>query len=158
MSGIEIFKEISFGGLSKDDLIQKLAQANIQFNSYAHQLFAHHSFVVPDNSTVFKLVKVNLLDLKISNPCSFGEIIRLSIKLGLKQCPLALGAFFRLAYLGQPEGPYLTIASIKPEQDENFPNGFYVRNTDNALWLRGYRASDDYRWPTESEFIFIKPS
>jgi hypothetical protein len=59
-----------------------------------------------------------------------------------------------LEYLDQPEGPYLTIASEKPKNDDEYPNGFYVRNLDNALWLRGYRASDDYEWPVDHDLIF----
>jgi len=34
----------------------------------------------------------------------------------------------------------LTIASVKPEINDNFPNGFYLRNFENVLWLRGYRS------------------
>jgi len=29
----------------------------------------------------------------------------------------------------------LTIASVKPEINDNFPNGFYLRNFENVLWL-----------------------
>jgi hypothetical protein len=53
---------------------------------------------------------------------------------------LYLAAFLRLDYLDQASGPYLTIASIKPEIDENFPNGFYLRSFENVLWLRVYKA------------------
>jgi hypothetical protein len=78
------------------------------------------------------------------------------LKLKLKLCPLSLGAFLRLEFLDQEEGPYLTIASEKLVNDENYPNGFYLRNTENSLWLRGYRASEDYKWSLDNEFVFIK--
>jgi len=45
---------------------------------------------------------------------------------------------------------------LKTSKDENYPNGFYLRNIDNSLWLRGYKASEDYEWSLDSEFIFIK--
>ena len=84
------------------------------------------------------------------------EFANRAIELGLKLCPLYLAAFLRLEYLDQTEGPYLTIASNKPEIDENFPNGFYIRNFENALWLRGYKADGFSGWPETNEFIFIK--
>ena len=85
-----------------------------------------------------------------------AEVVKSAEALGLKICPLSLAAFLRLEYLDQPEGPYLTIVSAKPESDEKYPNGFYLRNFEDTLWLRGYCASDDYQWPLDSEFIFIR--
>jgi hypothetical protein len=69
---------------------------------------------------------------------------------------LFLGAFLRLEYLDQPEGPYLTILSPTSESNENYPTGFYIRNIDNSLWLRGYRSLGDTEWPQNNEFIFLK--
>jgi hypothetical protein len=75
--------------------------------------------------------------------------------LGLKPCPLYLAAFLRLEYLDQPAGPYLKIISEPPEKDETYPRGFYIRNFENTLWLRGYRADDFSEWSMPSEFIFL---
>ena len=150
------FKEISLGGVTKEQLLNQLVEKGVQFNKYAHMLFEHDSFSVGNEVEKVKLAKVNLADLRISKPCFYLEIVERAADLGLKLCPIVLGAFLRLAYLEQPEGPYLTIASAKPENDEKYPNGFYVRNFENSLWLRGYRASDDYEWPIDSEFIFLR--
>ena len=35
----EIFKEITIGGLTKEQLIQRLSEDGIQFNKYANTLF-----------------------------------------------------------------------------------------------------------------------
>jgi hypothetical protein len=157
MSELDTFKEISVGGISKELLISQLVDHGIQFNKYAHMLFEHPSFSIADSVKQVKLARVTLLNLGVTKPCVFHEIVSRASDLGLKLCPLYFGAFLRLAYLDQPEGPYLTIASDKPEKsDENYPSGFYIRNFDNSLWLRGYRATDDYEWPIESEFIFCK--
>lgn len=40
----EIFKEINTGGLGKEQLIQRLSEAGIQFNKYANTLFEHPRF------------------------------------------------------------------------------------------------------------------
>lgn len=154
MSELMTFKEVSIGGVSKEQLISQLVSEGVQFNKYAETLFEHPYFAVASEVEKIKLVKVTPSDLGITKPCFFQEIIASAAGQGLKLCPLYLGAFLRLAYMEQPEGPYLTIASAKPENDENYPNGFYIRNLDNSLWLRGYRASDDYEWPIDSQFIF----
>lgn len=156
MNNIKIFKEISIGGLTKVQLLQQLAEAGIQFNKYAHTLFEHPSFLPDDEVTKVLLVKIRPSDLNLSNPCSYETIVEQASKLGLSLCPLYLAAFLRLQYLDQPEGPYLTIASEKPENDDNYPNGFYIRNIENVPWLRGYCANGDCEWPGENEFIFLK--
>ena len=156
MLNIEIFKEISIGGTTKENLLQKLIQADIQFNKYADTLFDHPQFTPSENSEFVKLVILKPSDLGLDNPCSFSELVKRASALGLRPCPLYLAAFLRLEYLEQASGPYLTIASIKPENDENYPNGFYIRNIEGTLWLRGYRADDFCEWPSGNEFIFIK--
>jgi hypothetical protein len=151
----EIFKEITIGGLGKEQLIQRLSEAGIQFNKYANTLFEHPQFSPPSKVEKVKLVKVTLSDLRLKDTCSAEEFSNQATMLGLKMCPLYLAAFLRLEYLNQPDGPYLTIASQKLNEDENFPNGFYLRNFENALWLRGYRADGFSDWPGSNEFIFI---
>lgn len=156
MSKFEIFKRIAIGGLSKEKLISELVSRNIEFNTYAHTLFGHPAFVVGERVEEVDLVKVNLSDLGLEQPSFYSDIVRKAEVLGLKRCPLSLAAFLRLNFMDQPDGPYITVASVSPEANENYPDGFYVRFKDGVLWLRGYRATDDYQWPIESEFIFIK--
>ena len=156
MSEPETFKEISVGGLAKEPLIERLVDAGIQFNKYANILFEHHSFSPGPRSETARLVKVKLSDLHLNSPCSFQDIRNRASRSGLGLCPLYLGAFLRLEYLDQSEGPYLTIASPQPENDENYPTGFYIRNFENSLWLRGYRAMGESEWPVDNEFIFLK--
>ncbi|MBK7960655.1 MAG: hypothetical protein IPK04_05235 [Bdellovibrionales bacterium] len=151
----QIFKEISVGGLSKEQLINQLIAAGVQFNKYAHTLLEPPPSSPGTHPSIVKLVKVNLSALKMQSPCSFQEILTKALSMGLKPCPMYLGAFLRLEYLDQPEGPYLTIASPWPESDESYPTGFYIRNFENTLWLRGYKVDGEPEWPPENEFIFM---
>jgi hypothetical protein len=153
---VETFKEISVGGLGKEALLQRLVEAGVRFNKYAHALLDHPSFSPGRQTEKVTLVKVKLSDLSLSSPCSYQAILDRASGLGLRLCPLYLGAFLRLEYLDQPEGPYLTIASPRLESDEDHPTGFYVRNFNHSLWLRGYRAVDEADWPAENEFVFMK--
>lgn len=156
MNEFEIFKEITIGGLTKEQLLHKLTAAGVQFNKYANVVFEHPQFSPSEEPKTAKLVKLKSSDLGLNNPCSFKELAARAADKGLKLCPLYLSAFLRLEYLDQPEGPYLTIASSKPEDDENYPNGLYVRNFEKVLWLRGYHADDFCEWPPHNEFIFMK--
>lgn len=151
----KIFKEIIICGVEKEQLIQRLLESGIQFNKYANMLFEHPLFSPPSEVEKVRLVKVTLSDLGLEDKCSAEEFSNRASMLGLKMYPLYLAAFLRLEYLNQPDGPYLTVASQKLNEDENFPNGFYLRNFENTLWLRGYRADGFSDWPGSNEFVFI---
>lgn len=152
---MKIFKTLTIGGITKEALLDQLTKQGIQFNAYAKTLFADPNFWLSEKTEIVNLVKVSLLELGLTKPSYYNDIVASAEAQGLKLCPLSLAAFLRLAYLDQPEGPYLHVASAKPSQDEEYPNGFYLRNLESTLWLRGYRASDDWEWPIDSEFIFI---
>lgn len=156
LAEFEAFKEISAGGLAKEQLFQRLDHASIQFNEYARMLFEHRSFNPSRPLEKVKLVKVRLADLHLRGPCSLSDIVSRASRLGLKSCPLDLAAFLRLEYLDQPQGSYLTIVSARPENDETYPTGFYLRNFENSLWLRGYRVTGEPEWPPDNVFIFME--
>ena len=156
MNKFDVFKEITIGGLSKEKLIWQLSDAGIQFNQYASVLFDHPQFLPSAKAETVKLVKAGLSELGLNDSCTLEEFERRASELELKLCPLYLAAFLRLDYLEQPVGTYLTITSKKPEIDINYPNGFYIRNFENALWLRGYMADGFVDWPGQNEFIFMK--
>lgn len=152
---MQIFKEIYIGGLSKERLLKQLVDAGIQFNKYAHALFEDSAFNPDQKKEKVSLVKVGFSDLGISGACSLETIISKAANLGLKTCPLYLAAFLRLEYLEQPTGPYLTIVSTRPNSDQNYPAGLYLRNSENCLWLRGYQAEGECDWPAGHEFAFL---
>ena len=143
--------------MSKEALLQKLVAAGVQFNKYAEPLFEHPLFVPCEKPETVTLVKLSFSDLEVKVPCSYESILESGQKMGLKLCPLYLGAFLRLEMMDLPEGPYLAIASPRSEADENFPAGFYIRNLESVQWLRGYRVDGEPEWPPHHEFIFVKP-
>ena len=152
---VKKFKSIEIGGKSKTTLIDDLKARNIHFNEYAKILLSSSYFEIHSQNRFVDLVRVTPFDLGIEKKSTYSKIIQRAKELGLSLCPLYLGAFLRLNFLEQEPGPYITIASELPNNDRDYPNGFYVRNYEGKLWLRGYRSDDDYLWPVESEFIFI---
>lgn len=153
-SKFKIFKTLTIGGITKENLLDQLAKQGVQFNAYAKILFDDPGFVVSEKIETVNLVNVSSLELGLTKPSYYNDIVVSAKAQGLKLCPLSLGAFLRLEHLDQAEGPYLHVASAKPKLDEEYPNGFYLRNLENVMWLRGYRASDDWEWPVDSEFVF----
>lgn len=156
MNEFKIFKEIQIGGMNKSELLKRLESAGIQYNEYAKTLFDHPSFSPSTEIKKVRLVKLSLSELGLKESCSFNDFTAMASELGLSLCPLYLAAFLRLEYLEQEEGPYLTIACEKPEMGEAYPNGFYLRNIENTLWLRGYQADGFDNWPGSNEFVFVK--
>ena len=153
---MEAFLEIRAGGIPKDELLRRLTAAGVEFNAYAKTLFDHPAFASDRPVENFCLVRVKPLELGLSNPYSLEDAIEEASRRNLKPCPLYLAAFLRLEYLDQPAGPYLTIASLRPEADEQYPAGFYLRNNEGSPWLRGYRAMGKCDHPVENEFVFLK--
>lgn len=150
-----VFKELSIGGEAKDILLDRLISAGIKFNAYAEILFQNPLFSPSEQRSIVNLVKMSLNDMKLENECTYFDIIQRASSIGLKLCPLYLGAFLRLDYLDQPEGLYLTIASYQLGTDGNYPNGFYIRNFDGTNWLRGYKVEGKVDWPRNHEFLFM---
>ncbi len=126
MRKFETFKEIEIGGSNKEELLRKLEKAD-----------------------------VNLADLGLNESSTYDELEAQAQKLGLRICPLELGVYLRLEFMDQSEGPYLKVASKRLENSDDFPKGLYLRNVDNVLWLRGYRADGFEGWPENYAFILI---
>lgn len=153
---METFKEVFVGGVSKEGLIDRLIAAGIQFNAYAKTLFDDPAFEPAARAERLNLVKIKPSALGLENPYSLEMAISAGSRFGLKPCPLYLAPFLRLSYMDQPKGAYLTVASPRLTSDENYPTGFYIRNIENTLWLRGYRAVGECDHPTDNEFVFLK--
>lgn len=151
---IEIFKKITSGGIPLEQLLQRLAEAGVQHNEYARVLFNDPHFTISEPQQI-NIAVVSVKELDLNNGGTSSEIFAAASRQRLALCPLELAAHFRLQYMDQPEGPYLTVASVKTRDDEEYPNGFYLRRLNETLWLRGYRATSDYIWEPASAFAFI---
>ena len=148
-------KRFESGGRSKTELLSALRQAGISLNTYAEVLFDDPAFVTSETSRWVLTTEVTVAELGLTAGATSVEIFDRARCAGLDLCPLELAPHFRLQFLDQPEGPYLTVASSKTRDDDAYPNGFYLRRNDEGLWLRGYRATSDYVWEPASRFAFL---
>ncbi|MEG0775207.1 hypothetical protein [Clostridium sp.] len=163
-----IIRDITIGGLTKSQLMQKLQEHSIMMNEYAEKLFHNDNFTTSDFTFSVKTVELTARDLGFPDGATMTQIIERARKVGLNLCPLELGPHMRLQYLDQPEGylgkpafqhqaPYgsITIVSERLTQDEDLLEGFYLRRIDGVLWVRGYHASQDHAWNPDDHLMFL---
>ena len=148
-------RKIVVGGSTKECVLESLSANLIGTNDYASRLFSDEALVFSAIEYEVYVKSVTVSDLGFKTGALSGQIFRFGADKGLQLCPLELAIFLRLQYTTQVEGPYLTVASLKTRDDETYPNGFYLRNYDGKLWLRGYRATSDVMWAPECEFVFM---
>lgn len=148
--------QIEFGGKSKQQLLALLSENKIGLNAYAAQLFMSEEFVISSSRTTAEVIETSVGELGLKAGGVYQDIINAAQEQGLKMCTLELAPQFRIQYLNQEEGPYLTLASIKTTDDESHPNGFYLRNSSGFYWLRGYRSSADWHWEPKQKFAFLE--
>lgn len=147
--------ELEVGGVSKSELIVRLSERGVKLNDYARTLFVDPAFATSADTYQVRLVEVSLPEIDLPDGGRFEQIIDCAANFDLEPCPLEVAPHFRLKYLDQPEGPYLTIASPAPPPDAETPNGFYLRHLSDGLWLRGYESGPENIWqPDFSSFVF----
>ena len=149
--------KVELGTNSKDELLLELSKHKVNLNAYAVMLLMSDHFEISYERQAVELVCVSVNELGFSRGAFFNDMMNAAKEEGLEPCALELAPYLRLQYLSQVEGSLVTVASPPPFTDELYPRGFYLSSNASGLWLRGYRATDDFLWASESEFIFVKP-
>lgn len=164
-----VTRTVEVGGLTKWELIEKLEQSSILMNEYGERLLADGKFTTSDTKYILQTVELTVGDLGFPDGAATPQIYKRASELGLELCPLELGPHLRLEYLDQPEGysgnpsqrhqapsGSITIASEILTEDDDFPKGFYLRQINGVLWLRGYLADHLHVWNPDDHFIFCQ--
>lgn len=160
-------RTIEAGGMTKQQLLQRLQQASILMNEYGERLFSDDLFPASAETYMIETVELTVAGLGFQQGAPLDRIFQRAGELGLGLCPLELGPYMRLQYQDQPEGlsaelsqrhqapsGSITIASAVLTDDHDFPKGFYLRSMDGAIWLRGYIADYLNIWDPNDHFIF----
>lgn len=149
-------REVRVGGATKDELRRRLDEHSVSLNDYARRLFADSDFTTSDEARDVRVALVSLPEIDLPDGGRFDEILARATMLGLEPCPLEVAPHLRLSYLDQPEGPYLTVASLKLRPGPETPNGFYLRRLEDGLWLRGYESGPENIYPAGfTDFAFL---
>lgn len=158
---------IEYGGISKDNLLNRLRKSGIMLNEFAEIIFSSEFFKTSKEKRSCSIIETTIKDIDFPNGATMTEIKERTNEIGLFECPLELGPYLRLKYIDQKEvkedtnnrknlnpAGSLTIFSKPLIEDDNFPKGFYLRKIDEKLWLRGYRCSMDYLWMPSDRLVF----
>ena len=145
-----------FGGLSREALLLQLSKQKINLNAYATLLFLSDGFAVSQVKQRVTVVEISVESLGFSDGAIYQDIVTQAELHGLTLCPIELAPYLRLLPLNQSDVLDLTVASSKPFSSEDFLNGFYLRHSEGSDWLRGYRATEDWLWPSNSRFVFVQ--
>ncbi|WP_078427350.1 helicase [Alkalihalobacterium alkalinitrilicum] len=164
---LNITRTVELGGLTKEQLIQKLQEYSILINEYGKRLLTNEKFTTSDIKYRLHTVELTVGNLGFLEGATTAQIFKKASELGLELCPLELGPYLRLKYLDQSEGDSrtsiqqhqaptgsITIATAILTEDDDFPKGFYLRRINGELWLRGYIADDLHVWDPYDHFIF----
>ena len=149
-----IIRTVEVGHLSKSELLQEFERHSIKMNEMGKRLFADAPLARSASSRILKTVELQVRNLGFPNGAIWAEIFRAASERGLNLCPIEAGPYLRLQYLDQPEGFWITVASQKLCDMDDYPNGFYLRRLTDGLWLRGYTAAPEHLWEAEEHFIF----
>ena len=145
---------VQVGGLTKLEILREFERHEISMNPQGNQLFRE----MPISIDAYRLetVQFQLRCLGFRDGAISAQILNRAGELGLSVCSLEAAAYLRLAFLDQPEGPWITIASDRQREESQKPTGFYLRRREDGIWLRGYTASADHPWNPDEEFIFCR--
>ncbi len=159
------FRKIEFGGLRKTELLAKLKNSSILLNEYANIILSSNLFTTSKTKQIVSVIEISINDLGFSDGANLAEVRNRARALGLLECPIELGPYFRLQYLDQveykeisknkaPKGS-LTIISKPLLDSDDFPKGFYLRRINEKLWLRGYICDMEHKWDPFDMLAFL---
>lgn len=151
-------------GSGKVELLNKLDESKIKLNEFAYRIFNSDRFNPSGLSSAITIIECSLSDLGLISGGDWEAIEKAIYTFKLAHCPIELAPYIRFLYADQAESRVdsinrnppgaITIFSKPLFEDDDFPRGFYLRNFDGAMWLRGYRCSEDYHWGPDDRMIF----
>lgn len=153
--------QLQVGGLSREELRERLATSAVQLNAHAEALLEHPCFDVraPEAVTVSQR---RVDELGLPEGGTLPEVIAAAQRQGFRLCPPETGPYLRLAMTSQSQAPdsvlsagriptgALHVVSSPLSEDHQVPKGFYLRVVDGTSWLRGFCCDDEYCWPPGS--------
>lgn len=166
LEGLGIRRVVTVGGVTKEELLERLHANSVALNEYAEMLFACDGFTTAKVSYDVRTLELAVEELEFPSGASLAAILARAQAMGLDYCPLELGPRLRLVYIDQPEStvdepkPHqappgsITVVSQPISDDEDFPRGFYLRRADGVLWLRGYCSPGDHIFAPEDHLLF----
>ena len=160
---------VRVGSMGKSELLQALREHNVQLNQAAETLFENCRFPWLSQDQIIEIAPVSVADLGFGEGATYAQLTARALESGLVECPLELGPYLRMQFLGQPEGAggistthgrappgSITVASSPLDDADETPKGFYLQRVDGVLWLRGYWSWPGQIWSPEDVIVFSR--
>jgi hypothetical protein len=161
--------EVQIGGMSTAELRSALGDRHVQLNRAAELLFQDPRFTtLPERRTV-AIVALKVADLGFDAGSNYEQLVARALAEGYAECPLELGPHLRLQFVNQPDSAdglpmthgrappgSITVASAALDDLDETPKGFYLRQVDGVLWLRGYWSWPGHVWSPDDVLVFSK--
>ncbi|NQU47908.1 MAG: helicase [Planctomycetes bacterium] len=160
---------VRVGGWDKAKLLKALRGCKIQLNQAAEDLFNDSRFKPCTLAKEIRISATSVSELGFPEGATYEQLAARAQEVGLKECPLELGAYLRLQFLNQPDVPAehpaskgrapfgaITIASAPLDHADETPKGFYLRRIAGTFWLRGYWSGPDHICNPEDVWVFSR--
>ncbi len=152
-----IWKSITIGGKSSEQLLMKLEKGNFIVSDWAKDLINKPAFTTWSNPVEISLVRIKVRDLGFTVNPTTTQFFSRAKEMGLALCPAEVGPHLRLVFNNQSLGDCFWIAMEPICASDGRPNVFYVERDDSGdRWLRTGRAYPEGIWDIGCEFVFSR--
>ncbi|MDQ3008167.1 MAG: hypothetical protein M3Q81_01070 [bacterium] len=148
------FPEIWIGGMTKEQLTQKLNNAEAKLSFHAKEMMKNPEFTTLPEAQKIRLVKLKLSQLGLSGYPTTDQVYKKAQELGLELCPAEVGPQYRLQYADQPMGEWFCVGMKQITDSRGSPDVFRLVRDEDGLWLDEYWAKPDDEWIPDYECVF----
>jgi hypothetical protein len=147
---------------SADEYRAVIKSKNWHIGPLAETMLDEIDFEVAAESREVELVALTIADLGFTfnlqyEDCydaRYTKIFDRAMKLGLQPCPAEVGPNLRVAYIDQPYGEWIIVAT-KPNSKAD--SGLFEVVHDGDTWLYAHTADPEHTWLPHNKFVFARP-
>ena len=149
----EVWRTLTMGGISKDELITRLSDG-FHVSDWAKDIMSKPQFATLSEPTEVHLARVKVKDLGFTEAPTTTELFTRIKEIG-DLCPAEVGPHLRLNLTDQPKGDWFGVAMEPITDSDGDPNIFLLgRNDDGNRCLDATYADPGRQWPLDGEVVF----
>jgi hypothetical protein len=151
-----VWKTITIGGVSRDELLMKFEAGGNDVSNYAKDIMSKDAFTTAKEPIELQLARVKVRDLGFTKRPTTSAIWARIRELGHDLCPSEVGPRLRLTYEDQPNGDIFWVAMEQITDSRGGPDVFGLeRRGDGRRWLDALWANPDRAWHLDGEIVFV---
>jgi hypothetical protein len=142
---------LDLGTTPLPDLRRLLDRRGIRTNAYFEAVWAQVEVALPPRRIEVRVISA--AELGSREPVTVAELLALAAPHRLGVCPLEAAIWLALTLEEPPHGGRITVVSPRRLADEFAPRGLYWRHDAEGRWLRGFVATDDWKYEIQERFL-----